>query len=316
MCSAPSDMERGEDMSEIVCLNCYPDTKAKVKMLNDCINATPGEYDICVSSHWPIPVATQRSINFVAYDSNDPLVEMDIPMYYASNEFKCVYSIKSKYHGLAIYRNLFNVVNLLSRSYDVLHMIEADNNPQTIPDYLNLAKEVDWNSFKSAGFGWAGAPGRIDGVTGAIYSVNLKGLVLPDFRTWEEMTVFMGDSSPMYEILIRKLFSPVSYLEPIAIENRNTTLPASQVVFCRMDDSQVIMFHINVYGTTIEVEYWLGGVKYNDIIPPVGYSWRTITKDTLYNGKPIIVDPDNHYRFVDGQIPSPIWTPEDERRVG
>ena len=303
-------------MNEIVCLNCYPDTKAKVKMLNDCIKATPVEYNICVSSHWPIPAPTQRNVEYCVYDANEPLVEMDIPMYYAGEELKCVYNMWSKYHGLAIYRNLFNVVNLFSRSYDVLHMIEADNNPQTIPEYLHLTGAVEWSLFRAAGFGWAGAPGRIDGVTGAIYSINLQGLILPDLRKWDDLTLFMGDASPMYEILLSKLFTPIHYLHPIAIENRNTTLPASQVVFCRLNNSQIIMFHINVYEGMIKVEYTLDKDKFKDTIPSVGYSWRIVGKDTLYNGMPIIADPRNHFRFINGQVESPAWTPEDDGRIG
>lgn len=116
-------------MKECFLFTCYDDTKVKSELsLNNIRKLIDIGVDICVYSHYPIQPELQSLSNFSIYDSDNPIIPMDLKSVVFWNR---VYDIEINYYmevlDYAVITQWVKGVQFLSKmGYDLIHVITYD----------------------------------------------------------------------------------------------------------------------------------------------------------------------------------------------
>ena len=116
-------------MKKIIIISSYATTPEKEKTLNECIDkVSHKEYDVMLTSHYPVPDYIQKKVNYCIYDSDNILLPYSIsPSFWVDNDqFELEVSINS--HNLTICKNMLNGIGLSKiMKYDFFFFMESDN---------------------------------------------------------------------------------------------------------------------------------------------------------------------------------------------
>lgn len=143
-------------MKNLIGITCYPVNEIQVKMLNDCIDSLkPLGYDIMVLSHYPIDVDTQKKVNFVHYDSDNPFLpsEMNQHNFLITELFES--KIFNSGHALAISKNmntLFNFAQNMDYDYCICVEFDCKFNEDDILKISELIDNMKFNNKKASVF--------------------------------------------------------------------------------------------------------------------------------------------------------------------
>jgi hypothetical protein len=303
-------------MKEIVCVAGYPNTEEKEAMMGRMLDSIGA--DTCISSHYPISAALQKKATYCIYDSNNNLIPYALPMIYSHKDVLLSYELDTQYNGWACYSELYNAVSLLLKTYDVLHFVEADNDPTALFNHMaQVARLKDW---LIAGYPFYGAANQNPpcGIITNLFSINLKSIAgLPYFKTWEDIITFMRGGDPYFEIMLRRVFGGyVTHLDGSNVLQLNAArnINPLNVFFADWKDDTCIMFVVNVGACESSLVFDLDGKEDIAIVPGFGFYWQFVGKKSEYNWEKIVINKANRFRFTNGWQ-SPYWTDADEKKV-
>ena len=128
-------------MKTLIGITCYPINDKQIKMLNDCIDSLkPLGFDIAVLSHYPVDLDIQKKVNYLIYDSENPL----LPTESTPHNFVINSTFHAKIynggHALAITRNM-NTLFKYSKMFDYDYCICIEFDCFFDVDDLNKIKE-------------------------------------------------------------------------------------------------------------------------------------------------------------------------------
>lgn len=304
-------------MKEIVCVAGYPNTEEKEIMMGRMLDSVPG--DTCVSSHYPVSIDLQKKATYCIYDVNNNLIPYALPMIYSSKEVLLSYELETNYNGWACYSELYNAVKLFVGEYDVLHFVEADNDPVALKNHIEQVGGLsDW---MIAGYPFYGAANQNPpcGIITNLFSINLTSITgLPHFKTWNEIITFMRGGDPYFEIMLRRIFDgKVTHLDGSKVLQLNAARNINNIhsFFAEWNDDNCMLFVVNVGDVEESHVCNIDGKELTITVPKRGFSWVIVNTNSTYNWKGITIKNKNRFRFLNGQWVSPLWTDKDEEKV-
>jgi len=123
--------------NDIFVLGCFPNDERKLNVLKDNIKHIKASSDIPIllTSHYPIPIDVQESVDYVIYDKENILSEGETLEYwfeiagyiYISGPYGTVsVGEVGKYQPVAIINAIVNSLNFCSEQFEWIHYLESD----------------------------------------------------------------------------------------------------------------------------------------------------------------------------------------------
>ena len=305
-------------MKEIVCVAGYPNTKEKTDMVKNMLSVV--SVDTCITSHYPVPASCYKLATYYIYDSNNKLVPYSLPMHYAHRDLKLTYELDTQYNGWACYTELYNAIKLFGKTYDILHFVEADNNPEALVNHIEQVRKLDRSDWRIAGYPFYGEVNQDPpcGLVTNLFSINLKRIgIMPIFKDWDEIVDFMCGGDPYFEILLKRIFDgQVRYLDDTNViqTNKARNINILHSFISDWTDQYCMLFIVSVGDYDSEQTFNIDGINITAGVPGHGFYWKILDKTSTYNGQKITMNNKNRFRFTNGRA-SPYWDEKDDKKV-
>jgi hypothetical protein len=275
-------------MKECFLFTCYDDTDIKCNIsLNNIRKLIDIGVDICVYSHYPIQPELQSLSNFSIYDSDNPIIPMDLKSVIFWNK---VYDIEINYHmevlDYAVITQWVKGVQFLSKmGYDLVHVITYDItlDRDTFTEYKRITD--DKSTFLKC----------IDKypITTQLFTLNADGMGVISNITYDD---YINSSHVFGEHFLNEYISDNHYDKFNLIEYDNWNHIEDKLL-----ENEISMMDDGIFSkfTTNGVNCVIG--NYNDNIAVFVYNVTTETNINL-NGSVYYVN-ETGYTFIETNFP-------------
>lgn len=132
-------------MKTLIIIGSYPNTQISIDVLKKCIESLNKNFDIALSTHYPVNVDIQHMCNYYFYDSENPVIqENNNPIKWFRNELFYLQVKHLKNHAYAAYSSILNALNVLHKQYSDFFYINGDTlfSETDILKLINLKDQI------------------------------------------------------------------------------------------------------------------------------------------------------------------------------
>lgn len=132
-------------MKTLIIIGSYPNTQISIDVLKKCIESLNKNFDIALSTHYPVNVDIQHMCNYYFYDSENPVIqENNNPITWFRNELFYLQVKHLKNHSYAAYSSILNALNVLHKQYSDFFYINGDTlfSETDILKLINLKDQI------------------------------------------------------------------------------------------------------------------------------------------------------------------------------
>lgn len=124
----------------LIIIGSYPNTQISVDVLKKCIESLKEEFDIALSTHYPIQMDIQNMCNYYLYDSDNEVIEQNNnPIIWFKNELFYLQIKHLKNHAYSAYSTILNALNGINKKYSDFFYVNGD----TLFSEMDIIKLLD-----------------------------------------------------------------------------------------------------------------------------------------------------------------------------
>jgi len=125
---------------DLVIIGSYPSTDLSRNVLKQCILNLQNNFDILLSTHYPVDTDIQTMVNYYVYDNSNELIEGNVnPIVWFSNELFYLQVRHTKNYSYSAYSCMFNGMKVARNKYNYFYYINGD----TLINEKDISKLTD-----------------------------------------------------------------------------------------------------------------------------------------------------------------------------
>lgn len=114
---------------DLIIVGSYPNTQKGIEILKSCLESLINDFDLLLSTHYPVDIELQNLINYYIYDIKNDFIKNKNWFFWADYpNFYCESHTDENYvrHDFAVYRQIINGINFAKDYYDSFFYLEGD----------------------------------------------------------------------------------------------------------------------------------------------------------------------------------------------